>query len=714
MASSALRLPHAQRLTTWFSEFLRSELAPYPGRGSIVARMVISSTLSAMLIVTFGIPGGAIGALVAFILSRENLLSTARSALSLVVAFSIGGLFIPIGARFFAGVPEMHFVWEAVSLFAVFFLLRTLTNFVLVSGLSLVATNILGIWYLPGPASRNVELTLWQVAAALIGALVTLAVEVVFHAISHADEVMDGIDVRLKQIEILMRSYAADEPPSTESRHKLGQYAVVGMGALRRHLARSNEGNTYRSRMSAFTSLTGRAVDFSAALSTSVSTLEPDDRARAAWLAKDIAALRASFTAKSKPAVPDRQPAPTARTPLLSELEQVVLLMPTVFSSESTIDPRLELLETPPSQAPIFVEDAFTNREYINFALAGTLAAMICYVIYVSLAWPGLATSVTTCVLTALSNVGASRQKQVLRLGGALLGGFVLGMGSQIFVLPYIDSITGFTVLMAAVSALAAWVSTSSSRLSYAGLQIALAFYLVNLSDFTIQTSLSVARDRVVGVLLGVSMMWLVFEKAYPRPAADEMVRIFVTNLRKMAELVRISNSGVDAATVLKIRRQRDLIYRQFGLVNAQADAVPFETGPGRPGHMAARDRIRRWQASLRTFYLLEAPLIQFRIFGDPHQHDRPFAHLQDSFRERCADAFDHMALCLENQLKGKSYDHLTHPSVVELLETAGAPLKADFSERELAMLNMSKTLGAIVDRMQQEVAADALYATGS
>ena len=67
---------------------------------------------------------------------------------------------------------------------------------------------------------------------------------------------------------------------------------------------------------------------------------------------------------------------------------------------------------------------------------------------------------------------------------------------------------------------------------------------------------------------------------------------------------------------MLKVRRLREDIYRRFGEVNAQSDAVPFETGPLRAAHMAARDRIRRWQAYLRSFYLLEAPLLQFRLFG--------------------------------------------------------------------------------------------------
>src|SRR5262249_28956101 len=155
--------------------------------------------------------------------------------------------------------------------------------------------------------------------------------------------------------------------------------------------------------------------------------------------------------------------------------------------------------------------------------LAGTAASMLCYVIYVGLHWPGLSTSVTTCALTALSNIGSSRQKQLLRLGGAAIGGIGFGLGSQIFILPYIDSIVGLILLFACVTGLSAYVATSSPRLSYAGLQMAFAFYLVNVTDFSISLNLATGRDRALGVLLGIASMWLVFERLYSRPAAFQM-----------------------------------------------------------------------------------------------------------------------------------------------------------------------------------------------
>jgi multidrug resistance protein MdtO len=709
--ATSIHLIHKQNFSEWFPDFLRQELAPYPGRGAVVARMVIAATLSMIIIVTYRIPGGAIGALCAFILSRENLLSTARSALYIVLAFAIGGLFIPIGARLFAADPFTHFMWEAASLLLIFFLLKTLNNFALATGLALVATNILSIWYLPGPAERNVELTLWQVLAAFVGAAVTVAVEAAFRFFSDSDELKDGLGDRLKTIEEMLLSYAGAEPVAKQINRALTQYAVVGVGTLRRYVARTNYDPLRRVQISTLVSLTGRSIDLAAALVSSAPKLDAEAQQRAQRLAPRIAEIWNCFSTQCVPDAWEPTVDPTVSTPLLSELESMVAYMFAAARSDESIDPRLEILEEAPSQNRIFIEDAFTNREHLRFALSGTLAAMLCYILYVGLAWPDISTSVTTCVLTALSNIGASRQKQVLRLAGALVGGVVFSLGSQLFLLPYLDSITGFTVLFAVVSASAAYVGTSSSRLSYAGLQIALAFYLINLSEFRIQLSLTVARDRTVGVLLGVCMMWLVFERFYPRAAADEMVRVFIRTVRLMASFVSESGIGADAQTIILIRRQRDQVYRCFGEVNAQADAVPFETGPQRARHMAARDRIRRWQASLRTFYLMEVPLLQFRLFGDPQQISEAFRNIEKQFLDDCSNALNRIADGLESQFEHKDYHPPAHESLQNLLAACEDREHTPISPQEEGLIRLNRTISGIIDKLEEEAVSVPLFA---
>ena len=380
--ATTVSLPHAERFTTWFPDFLRKELAPYPGRGAIVVRMVIAATITAILVVVFRIPGGAIGALSAFLLSRESLLSTAQSTLYLGSAFLIGGLFIPIGSRLFASIPITHFLWEGASLFILFFLLKTLTNYVIAINLGAVATSIFSIWYLTGPGEKNVELSLWQVLAALIGAAVTLVVEIVFHAVYRSDEVLDGVDSRLRSIEDLMQDYAANRHPSPETAAMLSQYAVVGAGALRRELLSRDMEPIERMRISALVSLTGRSIDFAAALAATLSNPTPAEQQRAAHLARQIAEIRQGLQTMKLPSHSEKQPG-SAGTPLLTELETLIALMPSVFASESSIDPRLEVLEAAPSRSRIFVDDAFSNPEHLRFVLGGTFAAMACYVLYV-------------------------------------------------------------------------------------------------------------------------------------------------------------------------------------------------------------------------------------------------------------------------------------------------------------------------------------------
>jgi multidrug resistance protein MdtO len=519
------------------------------------------------------------------------------------------------------------------------------------------------------------------------------------------------METRLDLLQKRLECYSTGAAPAAETDRLLARFAIVGVGGMRRHLARGSYEPLQRMRLSTLVSLIGRSIDFAAALSSSTPVLPAGLQPRAELLARHIADIRHCLKTRGEPCESDFEPEPCQTMPLLFELESMISLMPTVFSSRNAIDPRLEVLDTPASSSRIFVQDAFSNPEHIRYVLGGTLAAMLCYVFYVVLAWPGISTSVTTCVLTALTNVGSSRQKQVLRLAGAMVGGFVFGLGAQIFILPSLDSVAGFAVLFAAVTAIAAWIGTSSARLSYAGVQMALAFYLIHLSEFSIQTSLTLGRDRTIGVLFGTSMMWLVFERFYPRTAADEMIRIFVRNVRLMADLMCDAPANADTAAVLKIRRQREQIYRNFGAVNAQSDAVPFETGTKRAGDMAARDRIRRWQASLRTFYLLEVPLLQFRVLGAESEKSESFTHIAEVFRNACAQSLRHMAANLESQLNGQGRSGERDPSLKELLQRLRKEHPADVSVRERALLEMAQTIASLLDRMLDEVADEPLYA---
>jgi multidrug resistance protein MdtO len=313
--------------------------------------------------------------------------------------------------------------------------------------------------------------------------------------------------------------------------------------------------------------------------------------------------------------------------------------------------------------APIFVADAFSNPAHLYFALRGTLAAMVCYVTYTAIDWPGLSTSVVTCYITALSTIGSSRQKQVLRLSGAFIGGIIFGMGAQVFVLPYVD-ITGFTLLFAMVTAIAAWIAIASARLSYLGVQLALAFYLVNLQEFTIQTSLSIARDRVFGVLLGLVSMGLFFDLLWVRNAINEMQAVFAHNLEMFAELSEQLLEQDHIKAIKRIRQLRDQINEGFQAVTAQSDAVLLDFSPSRQQKLQVRKEIMRWQPAIRT-------LLQVQITAVQYLAQNPLTNLPDSIAQAGSEFEEDVARVMRaiaSEVTGKTVE-----AVPDLRQSAAA-----------------------------------------
>jgi multidrug resistance protein MdtO len=185
---------------------------------------------------------------------------------------------------------------------------------------------------------------------------------------------------------------------------------------------------------------------------------------------------------------------------------------------------------------------------------------------------------------------------------------------------------------------------TASPRISYFGVQMALAFYLVHLQSFRFETSLSIARDRVVGVLVGLFAMWLIFDQLWGRPAAVEMRRVFIRNLRMQAQLALPVDVNKRADSLRQAYALGQTINANFDLVRNMGDAVIFEFGASRAADLALRDRIREWQSRLRALFLLRGAALRYCLEMPGFEVPPQMAPEQREFDTEMSAVLDGMA----------------------------------------------------------------------
>ena len=193
----------------------------------------------------------------------------------------------------------------------------------------------------------------------------------------------------------------------------------------------------------------------------------------------------------------------------------------------------------PPKPKSLFVPDAFTNPAHVRFALKVTFAAMFCYIFYSAIDWTGIHTAFITCTFIALESTGATLHKGVLRMGGAIVGG-ALALFTLVFLMPHMVTIASLVVVVACASAIAGWVATGSELISYAGLQIAFAFFYSVFQGYAPDTDLDNVRDRVVGILFGLFVTGVVFAYVWPEHTVDRLRDALRAALRQLAQLLEI------------------------------------------------------------------------------------------------------------------------------------------------------------------------------
>jgi len=182
------------------------------------------------------------------------------------------------------------------------------------------------------------------------------------------------------------------------------------------------------------------------------------------------------------------------------------------------------------------VEDAFTNPEHLQYALKTTAAAVFCYLLYSLLDWPGIHTCFITCYIVAQTTAAESVQKLTLRIIGCLAGA-AAGIAAILFLVPALTSIGGLMIAVFIGAWAGAYVAAGSPRISYAGFQFAFAFFLCVIQGSGPSFDLTIARDRIIGILIGNLVAYCALVYVWPVTIARRVDPALANALRQLAKV---------------------------------------------------------------------------------------------------------------------------------------------------------------------------------
>jgi multidrug resistance protein MdtO len=230
---------------------------------------------------------------------------------------------------------------------------------------------------------------------------------------------------------------------------------------------------------------------------------------------------------------PGEEDLPPVTITLLADIKEALL--------HFTERPLPELPIVEPAKPGFFLPDAFTNPDHVYYALKTTAAAMFCYAAYLLLDWPGIHTSFITCYMVSLGTTAETIEKFTLRILGALIGAGS-GLAAIVFLLPHLTSIGSLLIVVFVASLGSSWVAAGSARISYVGYQMAFAFFLCVIQGSSPAFDLTVARDRIIGIMLGNVVAYLIFTNIWPVTVIRRIDPGLVALLRRLVDLTNATS----------------------------------------------------------------------------------------------------------------------------------------------------------------------------
>jgi len=561
--------------TREFCRFIWEELKPFPGRGHAVVRLVTAAVTAVIISETLRIPNPAFSAYLIFFIANEDGVSSVKLGLLAMVGLTVA-LVAAMGVSIcFMDAPWFRLPATFLLIAGAIWLSRTLVLAVMGRLMAVIFALYLSLAdtiFKPESLTES-TLWLWSIVGVSVGvsALVSVLLEPRPDLLLRAQIVSS-----LGSVQHLLETLALGRPGRLAEAKALRRQVYASPLRMRQLLARWRQriwpAPQHDTDWELGILIIERLLTISAALAASGATLM-DERTPLGLtrLSQTVGELKRAVDER------DRDAIQSLTVPSVEDLPDSIVMTGIVELTAALSECRFVLVpvaapketapaaKTPSLKPWALVPDALANPEYAQFAIKTTLAILACEIFMNAVDWPGIRTSMITCVVSALATVGAQRQKQLLRLTGACVGG-LMGLASVLYLIPQMDTIVSLSLLVAAGTACCAWVAAGSVRSSYAGFQMALAFYLMLLPGFDTSIDLTAIRDRFVGILIGITAMWIFFDHLWHTSSRRQLVDKLVDLLHLMA---RAPNTVSPAMSPVEAR-QRAISFRRelYGELN--------------------------------------------------------------------------------------------------------------------------------------------------
>lgn len=584
--------PAGPSFASWGRGVLRL-LGPAPGRLEFATRVALICALTTLSAELYRLPDIALMVYIVFFLNKPDQATSLVTNLLLVIVITVMVTIIMLVSEVVLDLP----MWRVIAIAAISFGVLFLTSASKLRPLGSTIALILGygldqLGLAPGGelATRGL-LYAWLFVAtpAAVSIVVNLLLAPAPRGVAER-----ALASRLTICAQVLR--AQDE----RAREALGEFLREGAGEIPAWVRLAGAGRTSPPEdIAALRQATYSTLAI--ALLVDLAAREPqarpsaDGRETIAGLLDDMAAILRRGGYPVEVVLP-----PLAGEEALPELARTLLadLRATLAGFAQPGPPEPAPAPAPKAPGGFFLPDAFTNPEHVQFALKTTGAALFCYALYTQLDWPGIHTCFITCYIVGLASTAETVQKSTLRVGGALIGA-VVGTGALVFVVPHLATIGSLMALVFVGALATAWVAVGDEKIAYAGYQAAFAFFLCVLQGSAPAFDVATARDRVIGILIGILVSYLMFVTVWPVSLArriDPALRALIGDLRAMA-----SAAGVQARRVLAAQS-----LAAFGALERELDLIPFEPRGIRPH----ADWLQGRRAVAREIGDLTAPLL--------------------------------------------------------------------------------------------------------